>query len=139
MYVLFQDQFVKPSGCQQNCLYLKRVIYPFSSSSRNHHVGRSRRSLAESSNATCINIKSNLVNSNNQIQTSSNLSNNLSFQPVQVSTAVANAANIINNNFEPIGGSTLNSSSVNNNNNNEADLHGEHPPMIGVPSLKVSL
>ena len=32
----------------------------------------------------------------------------------------------------------MNSSTVNNNNNNEADLHGEHPPMIGVPSLKVS-
>merc|ERR1712223_588686 len=45
----------------------------------NHHVGRSRRSLAGSSNATCINIKSNLVNSNqnNQIQTSSNTNNSV--------------------------------------------------------------
>merc|ERR1712223_1085081 len=72
----------------------------------NHHVGRSRRSLAESTNATCINIKSNINN-----------------------VTTATTANIINNNFEQ----GVNLVNTNNNNNNNEE---EHPPMIGVPNLK---
>jgi hypothetical protein len=74
--------------------------------------------LAESSNvstfqpvSTCINIKSNIINT-----TSSTI------------TAATTAANILNNNFEPI------TTTINNNNNNEE----EHPPMIGLPNLKVN-